>query len=121
MGGARVVIRERCWFESPHRMPTLYPLGVFHGSVVRPAPVCLIAALPVGAAFGVLLAVVYAVLYRRGPDAASWRRSLMPAGAGSAGVWLPPILRYPVNPPTWAIRAPWTPAPTREPQPVREE
>ncbi|WP_063739465.1 CbtA family protein [Streptomyces anulatus] len=59
----------------------------------------LVAAVLTGAAIGVLFAVVYAVLHRRDPDGAPWRRSLTLAGAGFTGVWLLPFLRYPANPP----------------------
>ncbi|MGC5041581.1 CbtA family protein [Streptomyces sp. DT190] len=59
----------------------------------------LVAAVLTGAALGVLFAVVYAILHRRDPDAAPWRRSLILAGAGFTGVWLLPFLRYPANPP----------------------
>ncbi|MEU0022695.1 CbtA family protein [Streptomyces rochei] len=59
----------------------------------------LVAAVLTGAAIGVLFAVVYAILHRRDPDAAPWRRSLILAGAGFTGLWLLPFLRYPANPP----------------------
>ncbi len=59
----------------------------------------LVAAVLTGAALGVLFAVVYAVLHRRDPDGAPWRRALTLAGAGFTGVWLLPFLRYPANPP----------------------
>ena len=59
----------------------------------------LVAAVLTGAALGVLFAVVYAILHRRDPDAAPWRRSLTLAGAGFTGLWLLPFLRYPANPP----------------------
>ena len=59
----------------------------------------LVAAVLTGAALGVLFAVVYAVLHRRDPDGAPWRRSVTLAGAGFTGVWLLPFLRYPANPP----------------------
>lgn len=59
----------------------------------------LVAAVLTGAALGVLFAVVYAILHRRDPDTAPWRRSLVLAGAGFTGVWLLPFLRYPANPP----------------------
>ena len=59
----------------------------------------LVAAVLTGAAIGVLFAVVYAILHRRDPAGAPWRRSLTLAGAGFTGVWLLPFLRYPANPP----------------------
>ncbi|MEU0171363.1 CbtA family protein [Streptomyces iakyrus] len=58
-----------------------------------------VAALVTGAAIGVLFALVYAILHRRDPDGAPWKRSLMLAGAGFTGLWLLPFLRYPANPP----------------------
>jgi hypothetical protein len=59
----------------------------------------LVAALVTGAAIGVLFALVYAILHRRDPDNAPWKRSLLLAGAGFTGLWLLPFLRYPANPP----------------------
>ncbi|MEU0042758.1 CbtA family protein [Streptomyces werraensis] len=59
----------------------------------------LVATVVTGAALGVLFAVVYAILHRRDPDSAPWKRSLTLAGAGFTGVWLLPFLRYPANPP----------------------
>lgn len=58
-----------------------------------------LASLLTGLAFGVLLAVLYAVLHRRDPQVEPWRRSLALGGAAAFGLWLVPFLRYPAMPP----------------------
>ncbi|MEU0510939.1 MULTISPECIES: CbtA family protein [Amycolatopsis] len=52
-----------------------------------------------GLAFGVLFAVVYAVLQRRRPEDRPWSLSLRLAGAAFLAVEFLPFLRYPGNPP----------------------
>ncbi|MFI6941794.1 CbtA family protein [Streptomyces sp. NPDC050418] len=52
-----------------------------------------------GLALGVLVAVAYALVHRRDPEASPWPRALLFSGAAFLAVSLLPALRYPANPP----------------------
>ncbi|OAH13386.1 CbtA family protein [Streptomyces jeddahensis] len=52
-----------------------------------------------GLALGVLFAIAYALVHRRTPQAAPWRRALVFSAAAFLAVSLLPGLRYPANPP----------------------
>ena len=59
----------------------------------------LVATTATAMAFGLVFAVVYALLHRRDVDADPWGRALRLAAAAFTGIWLLPFLRYPANPP----------------------
>ena len=73
-------------------MPTFFSRSTQHVGL-------LVATTATAMAFGLVFAVVYALLHRRDVDADPWGRALRLAAAAFTGIWLLPFLRYPANPP----------------------